>query len=120
MSIDRGKDKDGVHIYNGMLLIIKEGNNAICSNVNGPRNYHTKWSKSKTNTTWYDSYMESNLKYDMNELIHKTETDLQILKTNFWLSKGKHACGRRDKLGAWDEYSHITIYKRDSQWGPTA
>ena len=35
--------------------------------------------------------MESNLKYDTNELIHKTETDLQILKTNFWLSKAKHA-----------------------------
>ena len=58
--------------------------------------------------------MESNLKYDMNELIHKTETDLQISKTNFWLSKGKHACGRRDKSGAWDEYSHTTIYKRDT------
>ena len=41
MSIDRGKDKDVVHIYNGILLSIKEGNNAIYSNMNGPRNYHT-------------------------------------------------------------------------------
>ena len=24
----------------------KEGNNAICSNMNRPRDYHTKWSKS--------------------------------------------------------------------------
>ena len=25
--------------------IIKEWNNAICSNTNGPRDYHTKWSE---------------------------------------------------------------------------
>ena len=30
------------------------------------------------------------LKNDTNELIYKTETDLQILKTNLWLPKGKH------------------------------
>ena len=24
---------------------IKEWNNAICSNMDGPRDYHTKWSK---------------------------------------------------------------------------
>ena len=42
MSIDRGKDKDVVQIYNGILLSIKEGNNAICSNMNAPRNYHTE------------------------------------------------------------------------------
>ena len=27
----------------------KEWNNAICSNIDGPRDYHTKWSESKTN-----------------------------------------------------------------------
>ena len=51
MSIDRGMDKDPVHICNGTLLShIKEWNNAICSNMDGSRNYHIKWSKSeKTN-----------------------------------------------------------------------
>ena len=34
--------------------------------------------------------MES-LKNDTNELVYKTEADLQILKTNLWLPKGK--CG---------------------------
>ena len=29
------------------------------------------------------------LKNDTNEPIYKTETDLQILKTNLWLPKGK-------------------------------
>ena len=51
MSIDRGMDKENVvHTYNGILLSYKkERNNAICSNVDGFRDYHTKWSESKTN-----------------------------------------------------------------------
>ena len=38
--------KDMVHIYNGILLSHKKWN-AICSNMDGPRDYHTKWSKSE-------------------------------------------------------------------------
>ena len=46
MSIDRGMNKeDVVHTYNG-IIDIKEQNNAICSNVDGPRDYHTKGNKS--------------------------------------------------------------------------
>ena len=46
--IKRWMDKeDVVYIYNGILLSHeKEWNNAICSNIDGPRDYHTKWSKS--------------------------------------------------------------------------
>jgi len=45
MSTDRGMDKDDVvHIYNGVLLSHLK-NTAICSNMNRPREYHTKWSK---------------------------------------------------------------------------
>ena len=55
-------DKDAVHIYNGILLTYKkEWHDAICSNMDGPRDYHSKWSKSdkgKTNI-WYHSYVES-------------------------------------------------------------
>ena len=45
--MDGWMDKeDVVHIYNGILLSHKkEWNNAICSNMDGPRDYHTKWSK---------------------------------------------------------------------------
>ena len=47
MSIDKGVDKDVVHIHNGILLSYeKEINNGICSNVDVPRNYHAKWSQS--------------------------------------------------------------------------
>ena len=39
--------KDVVHRYNGILLSHKkEWNNAICSNMDGPIDYHTKWSNS--------------------------------------------------------------------------
>ena len=37
----------------------------------------------------YDIAYMQNQKNDTNELIYKTETDLQILKTNVWLPKGK-------------------------------
>ena len=48
MSIKRGVDKeDVVHIYNGILLTHqKEWDNAICSNMNEPRECYTEWSKS--------------------------------------------------------------------------
>ena len=37
-----------VHIYNGILHShSKEQNNAICSKMDGPRNYHTKCNKSE-------------------------------------------------------------------------
>ena len=39
--------EDVAHIYNGILLSRKkEWNNAICRDMDGPRDYHTKWSKS--------------------------------------------------------------------------
>ena len=38
-----------VHIYNGILLNHKkEWNDAICSNMDGPTDCHTEWSKSDT------------------------------------------------------------------------
>ena len=57
------------------------------------------------------------LKNGTNELIYKTETNLQMLKTNLWLPKGK--CGGWDKSGVWDEHTHTTIYMIDDQQGPT-
>ena len=47
MSINRGIDKEGVqYIYTAYSGILhsswKEWNNAIWSNVDGPRDYHTK------------------------------------------------------------------------------
>ena len=35
-----------VYMHDGILFGHKKEWNAICSNIDGPRNYHTKWSKS--------------------------------------------------------------------------
>ena len=54
MSIDRGVDKEDVeHLYNGILFShLKKLNNAICSNMDGPRECHTEW-KSQTEKEKY-------------------------------------------------------------------
>ena len=46
--------------------------------MNGPRDYHTKWTKSeKEGQIPYDIIYLWNLKYDTNKLIYETETDSQ-------------------------------------------
>ena len=47
--MDRWMDKeDVVHIHSGILLNHKkEWNHAICSNMDGPRDYHTKVSQTE-------------------------------------------------------------------------
>ena len=49
MFIDKEMDKEDVlYIHSGILLSYKkEGNNAICSNIDRPRDYHIKWSQSE-------------------------------------------------------------------------
>ena len=82
--------------YNGILFNhSKEWNNAICSNMEGPRDYHTKSEvrQKKTNTIWYNLCMES--KNDTNELIYKT-CRFTDRGNHLMITKGD---GRRDKLG---------------------
>ena len=51
-----------VHIHNGILLSHKkEWSNAIHSNVDGARDYHTKLSKSEKNTIQYHLHAESKI-----------------------------------------------------------
>ena len=73
--------EDVVHIYNGILLLShkNERNNAICSNMDGPRDDHTKESKSERERQipYGITYMW-NLKYDTNKHVYETEMDLQI------------------------------------------
>ena len=69
-----------VHIYNGILLShTKEWNNAIGSNMDGPRDDQTKWSKSdrERQISYNITHMWNLiLKKGTNELIYKTEADL--------------------------------------------
>ena len=56
--------------------IKKEWNCAICNHMDGPRDYHTKWSQKEKDIPYDSTYMW-NLKYDTNELIYETETHSQ-------------------------------------------
>ena len=90
MSINRWKDKeDVVYIYNGILLSHKkEWNNTICSNIDGPRDYQQ--SEIKKRQKLYHLYVD--LKYDINELIYKTErfTDTE---NKLMITKGERGRG---------------------------
>ena len=70
--------KNVVNIYNGKLLSHKKGwNNAICSNMDGPRDYYTKWSKPDKDKHHKISLICGTLKNDVDELIYRKETDSQ-------------------------------------------
>ena len=92
--------EDVVRIYNRELLSHKkEWNNAICSNMDRPKDYHIKWSKSRDKYQVLSLIYMWNLKYDRNELIYKTQTDSETQETNLRLQKKKD--GGRHTLGAW-------------------
>ena len=64
-----------VHIRNGILLSHrKEWNNAIFSNMNGPRDNHTKQNKSERKIL-YNITFTWNLKYSTNQHIYRKKTD---------------------------------------------
>ena len=68
--------EDVVHIYNGILLSHKkEWNNAVCSNMDGPRDYPSKSDRERQIS--YDITYMWNLKNNTDEFIYKTETDSQ-------------------------------------------
>ena len=65
--------------------------------MDGPRDYHTKRSKSdRERQIPYDITYMWNLKYDTNELIYKTETDSQTQRTDVRLPRGKGRGGGMD------------------------
>ena len=80
MSTSKWKKKDVEPTYSGMLLSHrKEWNYAICSNMDGPRNDHTKWSKPdrKRQIAHDVASMQTLWKKYTNELIYETEIDPQ-------------------------------------------
>ena len=91
--------EDVVRMHNGISLgHYKECNNAICSNMDGPRDYHNKWSMLKIDIIWYHLYVESKKMTQMN-LLTKTAVDSQTKKRNLCLPKGKEQGGLNWELG---------------------
>ena len=90
--LTRGMDKeDAVHVYNRIVLSHKKWNNALCSNMDGPRDCHTEWSKPdrdrqisyvttyrwnlKTDTKWTYSWNRNRLTDIENKLmVHKGDS----------------------------------------------
>ena len=76
--------------------------------MNGPRDYHTKRSKSeKERQIPYDITYMWNLKYDTNELIYETNI-LTDIENRLVVAKGKGVQGR-DGLGVWDQQMQTVI-----------
>ena len=91
MSVDRWRDKENVVCIHSVILLShkKEWNNAIFSNMDGPRDYHTKWSKSDKDKYHIISLMCRIERNDTNELIYTTKKDSQTWKKKLWLPQGK-------------------------------
>ena len=80
--------EDVLHIDHGIVLGHEMGwKNDTCSNIDGPKGYHTKWRKSERERQipYSITYMW-NLKYDTNELTNKIET--QTERTDLSLPRG--------------------------------
>ena len=75
--------------------------------MDGPRDYHIKWSKSKANIIWYCLNVESENKKGTNELTYKTEIEYRYRKKRM-VTRGKK---RRNKLGDQEWHIHTTMYK---------
>ena len=64
--------KDVIHTHThthtqwNITQLLKGWNNAICSNMDGPRDDQAKWDKSRTNIIRYHLYMESYKMIQMN------------------------------------------------------
>ena len=78
------------HIYTmEYYSAIKEWNDTTCSNMDGPTEYYTKWSKSERERkiSCNITYMW-NLKYDTNEPVYKTENRILDIESRL-IAKGK-------------------------------
>ena len=100
--------KDVVYIHYGILFSPKEeGNNAICSNMDGTRDYHTKWSKpERKRQTPYDITYMWKLKCDANEVIYKQTQTHRYREQAYSYQKGRGEEWIRS-LGLADTNHHI-------------
>ena len=68
---------------------LKRKNNAICSNMDGTRDSHTKWSKSEREKQIpYDNIYMQTLKYGTDKPIYRKEKNSWTWRTDLWLPRG--------------------------------
>ena len=80
---------------------LKKWNNAIWSNMDKSRDYHTKWGKSdwESQISYDIIYMWNQKKNHRNELVYKTKQMHRHRKQTYGHQKENV---QMDKLGAWD------------------
>ena len=92
MFINRWMDKeDVVHIYNGISLSHKkEWNNAICSNIDVPRDCHIEWSKSNRERQILHNmaYMRNLIMIQMN-LFTKQKQTHRLIEWTYGYQEGR-------------------------------
>ena len=79
----------------------KEWNNTICSNIDGPRDYHTKWSQTEKDNYHMISLICQSKKRYTNKLVYKNRNRLTDIENQSLVTKGETREGR-DKLEGWD------------------
>ena len=82
--------KCGAYIQWNIAQPSREWDKAICSNMNGSRDCHTKWRElDRERQILHDITHMWNLKYDTNELIFKTEIDHRHRKQAYSYQRGE-------------------------------
>ena len=111
--------EDVVWIYKGILPgHKKEWNDAICKNMNGPRDDQTKWSKSDKDKYDIAYTLKSKKKKMIQMNLFTNRNRFTDFKNKFTVTKG--GTGQDGgKLGVWDSHIHITVYKVDDRQGLT-
>ena len=87
--------------------IKKEQNNALCSNMDEPRDYHTKWSKLDRKRQIYDIPNIWNLKSRTNELMYRTEIKFIYIENKLMVTKGNGWQGWIGSMELTDTQHHI-------------
>ena len=95
------------HRHNGILLSHKEERNwVICRDVDGPRDGHTEWSKSKKLVSYINAYMWNLEKWYRWTGLQGRNRDADVEKQGWWWWW--------DELGDWDWHVYTNMYKTDN------
>ena len=88
--LTRKMDKEVVvHVYNRIVLSHKKWNNAICRNMDGPRDCHTEWSKpDRERQISYVTTYRWNLKTDTKWTYSWNRNRLTDIENKLMVNKG--------------------------------
>ena len=107
------------HLRNVFAVLLshhEEWSNAICSNMDGPRDDRTKGTKSEKHMLFNVTYMW-NLNYNTNQYNLWTKNRLTDIENSLVVAKGAGVGSKG--LRTWGAQRWTVIYRKDKQQGPT-